>query len=122
MDESTRDRAAAIFAALGNPGRLAVVQLVVDEEMTVNEIAHTLKIGQSTASMHLSCLTRAGVLTVTQRGTHRYYRARGPRIGRILKLVRKYCDIHGLEGKPERGPMRAASSLAWLTALAEMAD
>lgn len=101
-----------------------MVELVVDDEMTVNEIAHTLKIGLSTDSTHLSCLTRAGVLMVTQRGTHRYYRARGPRIGRILKLIRKYCYIHGLECKPKGmgcAPLRRSLGLPrspnWPTSL-----
>ncbi|MFN8221458.1 MAG: metalloregulator ArsR/SmtB family transcription factor [Fimbriimonadales bacterium] len=97
MEEGVRRRAAAIFASLGHPNRLAIVELLLDGEMTVTEIVQRLGMPQPTVSNHLAALTRAGALLVEQRGTYRFFRPRGPRIGRMLKLIRQYCHAQGLE-------------------------
>lgn len=101
MDRGTVVRAAALFGALGHPLRVRIVSLVVDRERSVGEIAAALDMPQSTASQHLSVLTRVGLLAVSPKGTTRLYRARGPRVAKVLELVGEFCAVHGLQGEPE---------------------
>jgi len=98
MQSKIRLRAGVLFSALGNDTRLRIVELLVAQPRSVNEIAAQLKIGQSGASQHLAILLRAGLLVVHPSGTSRVYAVRGPRIGQILGLIEEFCDRHGLEG------------------------
>jgi DNA-binding transcriptional ArsR family regulator len=98
MDEPTRERASLLFSALSHPVRLQIAETLADGEKTVGEIAEAMGIGQSGASQHLALLARAGVLSLSKRGTHHFYRLRGPRIARILGLIAEFCEVHGLHG------------------------
>ena len=100
MDDPTRTRAAALFASLGHPTRISIVQLLAERELSVGEIGHELDLAQSSASQHLSALLRAGVLAVTPKGTSRLYRVRGPRIIRIVEIIGEFCNVQGLKGEP----------------------
>jgi len=91
------------------------VELLLDGERTVNDIASTLGTLQSSASQHLAILMRAGVLAVDERGVSRFYRVRGPRIARILVLIEEFCQIHDLYGaedlaEEEPAPLQALAA------------
>lgn len=98
MDKQIRERATSLFAALAHPTRLRIVELLIDDGCTVNEIAAAVNSSQSGTSQHLAVLTRAGVLTVEPRGSSRTYRVRGPRIERIIALIEEFCRVHALYG------------------------
>src|SRR5579871_4116887 len=104
MDTYIRERAVTLFAALAHPTRLKIVELLLHEGRTVNEIAGALGVSQSGTSQHLAVLTRAGVLAVEPRGASRTYRIRGPRIERILTLIEEFCRVHALYGSGEDEP------------------
>ena len=107
MNERTRERASQLFAAMSNPSRLRIVELLCDREMSVSEICAALSLGQSATSQNLATLTRAGILVVEQKGASRIYRIRGPLIRRILDLIEEFCQVHQLYGiageTPETG-------------------
>ena len=104
MNERTRERASQLFAAMSNPSRLRIVELLCDRELSVNEICAALSLGQSATSQNLATLARAGVLVVEQKGASRIYRVRGPRIRRILDLIEEFCQVHHLYGIAEETP------------------
>ncbi|MGV3618925.1 MAG: ArsR/SmtB family transcription factor [Fimbriimonas sp.] len=110
MDPATRERACDLFSALAHPIRMRIVEFLCDGERTVGEVATEMKIGQSGASQHLALLARAGVLVVEPRGTSRYYRVRGPRIGRILTLIEEFCHVHSLFGSSEEDSLGESRS------------
>ncbi|CAN5361182.1 hypothetical protein BH11ARM1_BH11ARM1_07200 [soil metagenome] len=98
MDEETHARVCDLFSALSNPTRLRITEILIDQTMSVGDVASTLNISLSGASQHLSQLARAGVLTSEMSGTTKTYRVRGPRIGRILGLIEEFCQVHSLAG------------------------
>jgi DNA-binding transcriptional ArsR family regulator len=98
MDSETNERASVIFSALGHPTRLQITSLLLQEGRSVNDVAAALNLAQSSTSQHLAILARAGVLMVNQIASTRIYSVRGPRIGMILELIERYCDIHNLKG------------------------
>lgn len=68
--------AAAAFATLGHPGRLAVFRLLmrfVPQGARPTEIAATLNLKQNTLSHHLAALTAAGLIGSTRRGRSLFY-------------------------------------------------
>ncbi len=94
LDEPTIDFAVSLFTALAHPTRLRIVELLTQQEHTVNEIAEALGLLQPNTSQHLAILSRAGVVKATRDGAARSYGLRGPRIARILRLANEFRSHH----------------------------
>jgi DNA-binding transcriptional ArsR family regulator len=109
MNEPVRIRAASLFASLANPTRLRIVELLIAEPLSVNEICKRLNIGQSATSQNLAVLVRSGLLECEPHGNMRVYKVRGPRIGNIITMIEEFCTIHSLYGEPEEA-LRDTSS------------
>jgi DNA-binding transcriptional ArsR family regulator len=66
----------AVFAALAEPRRRAMLLLVRDRPHSVNEIAAHFEISQQAASQHLQVLKEAGLVAVRPEGQRRLYLVR----------------------------------------------
>lgn len=64
---------ATIFAALGEPSRLRIVELLRAGPRSVGEIADALGIRQPQVSKHLRVLSESGVVTAEALARHRIY-------------------------------------------------
>ena len=62
------------FRVLGDPLRVRLLDLLRDDELSVNALAERLDAGQQNVSKHLTVLADAGMLTRRKDGTHVYYR------------------------------------------------
>ena len=68
---------AAVFKALADETRLAIMFLIVEHgELCVCDVEQTLDISQSKASRHLRYLYNSGFLTDRREGVWVYYRVR----------------------------------------------
>jgi DNA-binding transcriptional ArsR family regulator len=65
-----------LFAALAEPNRLRIVELLRDGPATVSEIAERLPIRQPQASKHLKTLTDAGLVDVRPVAQRRVFELR----------------------------------------------
>jgi DNA-binding transcriptional ArsR family regulator len=63
----------AALAALAEPRRRAILQLVRDEPRSVNEIAERFDVTQQAVSQHLRVLRDAGLVEVQPQGQRRLY-------------------------------------------------
>lgn len=63
----------AIFAALGNPVRRRVVELLVDGPRTAGDLAKEFDLSRSAVSEHLGVLRKASVVIEETRGRERHY-------------------------------------------------
>lgn len=63
----------AALAALAEPRRRAILQLVRDEPRSVNEIAEHFEVTQQAVSQHLHVLRDAGLVDVNPQGQRRLY-------------------------------------------------
>ena len=61
------------FAALGDPNRRAIVELLAGGRRSVNEIARELPISRPAVSRHLRLLKEAGLVVDRAEGTKRLY-------------------------------------------------
>ena len=62
------------FAALGDPNRRQILELLVAGERSVQDIADALPISRPAVSRHLSLLKGAGLVVEEPHGTRRIYR------------------------------------------------
>lgn len=67
---------AATFAALGEPNRLRIVELLRDGPLSVGEIVDRIGLRQPQTSKHLRVLDRSGIVAFEARHRHHIYRLR----------------------------------------------
>lgn len=92
--ESVRKLKASIFQGLAHPTRLAIVELVMEREMSVGEIMHRLGVEQPTISQHLAILRAKRIVTSRKEGNQVLYSLRDPVLKRVLQLMRRYTMSH----------------------------
>ncbi|MEV5600825.1 metalloregulator ArsR/SmtB family transcription factor [Streptomyces sp. NPDC052299] len=78
-------RAAALIA---DPSRARILKCLADgRALPANALAAEAGIGAATASAHLAKLVEGALLTVEQRGRHRFYRLAGPDVSAALECL-----------------------------------
>lgn len=65
----------AALAAIADPVRRHILDLLHDDELAVGALAESLDLAQPSVSKHLGVLRRAGLVAARPQGNHRYYRA-----------------------------------------------
>jgi DNA-binding transcriptional ArsR family regulator len=65
-----------VLAAIAEPNRRAILQLVAAREMAAGEIAGRFSVTRPAVSQHLSVLRDAGLIVDRREGTRRLYRLR----------------------------------------------
>jgi rhodanese-related sulfurtransferase/DNA-binding transcriptional ArsR family regulator len=88
------DAFADVAKALGNGRRAELVDVLVQGERHVDELA--AEIGQSVAntSFHLRALATAGLVTTRRDGTRIYYRISSSRVGELWSALRDVAAAH----------------------------
>lgn len=74
----------ALFHALAEPTRLALIQHLSTGEHRVRDLVEHMHLAQSTVSKHLSCLRDCGVVTVRIEGRSSWFSLADP--GRLADL------------------------------------
>ncbi len=79
---------AAVGALLAEPARARVLLALGDgRTLAASVLAAEAGVAASTASHHLARLVDAGLVTVVDRGRHRYFALAGPQVGELIEAV-----------------------------------
>jgi DNA-binding transcriptional ArsR family regulator len=81
------------LAALGEPNRLRIVELLRAGPRPVNDIHVRLKLRQSQASQHLKVLRDAGLVAMEPRAQQRLYRLRAEPLKQLHDWLDTYRQI-----------------------------
>jgi DNA-binding transcriptional ArsR family regulator len=81
------------FAALGEPNRLRIIELLRAGPRSVNDIRDRLGLKQSQASQHLKVLKDLGLLEMEPRAQQRFYRLRPQPLKQLQKWLDRYRHI-----------------------------
>ena len=81
------------FAALSEPNRLRIVELLRTGPRAVSEIGDRLRLKQPQVSQHLRVLKEAGLVDVQARAQHRVYELRGRRLRQLHDWLDRYRDV-----------------------------
>jgi ArsR family transcriptional regulator len=95
VQDKLRRFKAGIFQALAHPTRIAIVELLRDEErVPVGAIHDRLGLEQANISQHLAVLRSRQIVVSRKDGNQVFYSLRDRVIGRVLDLMRQYFQTH----------------------------
>ncbi len=77
------------FKALADPTRLAIIQALMDGELSVNAVVSQTGSSQPTVSRHLGILLKAGLVTRRKSWPHYLYSIGDPNVS---VMCRAMCD------------------------------
>jgi DNA-binding transcriptional ArsR family regulator len=82
-----------MLAALGEPNRLRIVELLRGGPRPVNDIHLRLKLRQSQASQHLKVLRDVGLVKMEPRAQQRFYKLRAEPLKQLHDWLDRYRHI-----------------------------
>ncbi len=94
LDEETLFVVSQTFKALGDPTRIRILHLLFNREYSVNEIAETLKLRQSTVSHQLRFLKNLRLVKYRREGTTLFYSHDDEHVMMILKQTIDHALHH----------------------------
>jgi len=81
------------LAALGEPNRLRIVELLRTGPRPVGDIQAELKLRQSQASQHLKVLKHVGLVETEPRAQQRFYRLRAEPLKQLHDWLERYRRV-----------------------------
>ncbi|MBL8814276.1 MAG: helix-turn-helix transcriptional regulator [Planctomycetaceae bacterium] len=79
--------AAECLRTIAHPHRLRMIQMLLQSEYTVGDLAEACEIPSPMASEHLRLMQRCGMLTSEKDGRRVFYKVCDPHIADLLKCV-----------------------------------
>jgi DNA-binding transcriptional ArsR family regulator len=79
--------AAECLKTLAHPHRLRMIQMLLQGDYTVGELAEACDLPSAMASEHLRLMQRCGFLASEKEGRKVYYRVAEPHLKNILKCI-----------------------------------
>ena len=85
---------AKLFKGLADTSRLAILEVISDEPMSVSRIVEHTSLTQSNVSMHLSCLLECGLVQRRKDGRNAYYELSGEDVLAVIGAARNILQRH----------------------------
>lgn len=85
-------QAAECLRILAHPHRLRMVQMLLQGDYTVSELAEACELPSAMASEHLRLMQRCGFLNSEKDGRKVFYRVTEPHLKNILKCIEDRFD------------------------------
>lgn len=79
-----------VFQAIADPNRRAIISLLADKQLTLNNIAENFKISRPAVSKHIKILSECGLVTVKQKGRERYCEVQLEKLNVVSNWVEQY--------------------------------
>ena len=86
-DFEALETAAECLRTLAHPHRLRIVQMLLQGQFTVGELADACELPSAMASEHLRLMQRCGFLASDKEGRRVYYRVTDPYLKRIINSI-----------------------------------
>lgn len=96
-NSSNFDAPAELARSLGNPHRLALLELLAQGERPVDRLAELSGLSVANTSQHLQQLRRSGFVQTRREGKYIFYRLGDGPVLPLLTALRHYSEYHALE-------------------------
>ncbi len=87
IDLESLAEAAECLKTLAHPHRLRIVQMLLNGQYTVGELAEACEIPSHMASEHLRLMQRCGFLTSEKDGRRTFYQVTEPHLASIMQCI-----------------------------------
>ena len=94
MQDALRRFKSDIFAALANPTRIHIVELLRDGEMSAGTLTEKLGVEAANASQHFAVLRNKSIVVSRKEGNQVFYALRDPLLMEVLDVMRRYFHAH----------------------------
>lgn len=94
IEPALLDRAAAIFAAAGDPGRLRILHCLSCAEHCVSDLAAEMDEAMSTISQRLKVLRQEKLVTRRREGKHIYYSLADDHVAELVRSAIEHASHH----------------------------
>ena len=85
---------ARFFRALAHPTRIRMLEILMREGRTVQELQEALALGQPIVSQQLAVLRNQGIVAPHKQGLSVRYTLRDPLVGELLDVARRIFNNH----------------------------
>lgn len=93
IDIKSLNTAVSVIKMLSNPSRLAALCLMMEREVSVNELAKEVGLSQSALSQHLKILRDEGLVSVRRDHRTVYYQTSDEKLLKLIQLMKElYCQ------------------------------
>ena len=89
LDVEKLEAAASKLRSMAHPMRIAIIDLLHDQELSVTQIYQRLNIEQAAASHHLNILKGKGVLSSKRRGKKILYTLKNQALSEIIECINR---------------------------------
>jgi ArsR family transcriptional regulator, zinc-responsive transcriptional repressor len=93
--------AADCLRSIAHPVRLRIIDILLQGEYPVHQIAECCELAPHQTCEHLRLLKGQGHLAAERRGREVYYRLVNPRLPRLLACLRQHAVCRGINPTPE---------------------
>ena len=106
------DEAAELMRVMGHPIRLALIQAIGNQELSVGEIETKTAVAQPTLSQQLAVLRKAEMVTTRRQAKHIFYRLNPARLEAITCFMCRLAGQLGIAPAGMHAPMADAEDRA----------
>ena len=93
LPEETFEMAAECLKVMAHPVRLKMVNILMQGEFAVHEIAEVSGCSPNQTCEHLRLLKGHGLLSSERKGRTVFYRIASPQLPGLIECIRKNCQI-----------------------------
>jgi len=93
LPDEVLEMAAECLKVMAHPVRLRIVNILMQGEFAVHQLAEGCKTSPAQTCEHLRLLKGHGLLSSERRGRTVYYRIASPQLPGLIECVRKNCKI-----------------------------
>lgn len=92
LPDEAFEKASECLRVMGHPVRLKMVNVLMQGEFAVHEIAEACGTSPNQTCEHLRLLKGHGLLSSERRGRTVYYQIASPQLPELIECIRKSCD------------------------------
>ncbi len=82
-----------VFQAIADPTRRAILGILANQKLTLNNVADKFEISRPAVSKHMKILNECGLVDIKQQGRERYCEARLEKLNEVTSWVDQYRKI-----------------------------
>ncbi|HOK96579.1 MAG TPA: metalloregulator ArsR/SmtB family transcription factor [Anaerohalosphaeraceae bacterium] len=91
LSDEVLEKAADCLKVMGHTARLRIVNLLMQGEYSVNQIAQLCRLHPNQACEHLRLMKNCGYLTSRRAGRTVYYQIASPQLPGLIECIRLHC-------------------------------